>query len=175
MFRMQTNCEIRRRLAVARLDISEVHSSHLSLWYVLGYILSYSLFISYIILHQYYWFRRARAKPFSALSSCWSWYWQWSIRHCSWEIPPALPQQQLIASTIPDALNVTHPSIQPATYASGCPMHSAPKHSIGTHMCCNSQVTQVETEDGSMVVKCIRAGCKTVWVCSVHQQFNWNS
>ena len=55
----------------------------------------------------------------------------------------------------------------PAMYSSGCLMHLTPKCSLGIHMCCTKKVTQSEIQDASTVVKCTRAGCKMVWVCSL--------
>src|SRR6266436_1680543 len=51
------------------------------------------------------------------------------------------------------------------TYASGCPMHVAPKWPTSLHMCCTNKVTQIEIDDGSTVARCTRVGCETVWVC----------
>ena len=60
-------------------------------------------------------------------------------------------------------------SAMPAVYAGSHPMCLAPKQPTSIHMCCTRQVTLSEIEDGSTVVKCNRAGCETIWVCSLLQ------
>ncbi|KAF8328187.1 uncharacterized protein EI90DRAFT_3126361 [Cantharellus anzutake] len=60
--------------------------------------------------------------------------------------------------------NVADASVQPATYASGRPMRFTPKWATSLLMCCTSQVSPAEIEDGSAVVRCTAAGCETVWL-----------
>ncbi len=69
----------------------------------------------------------------------------------SWMCPDTSPPSPLASAML-------------TTYASGCPMHVAPKWPTSLHMCCTNKVTQIEIDDGSTVARCTRVGCETVWV-----------